>query len=74
MDAHLCLLFFVDAVKVLVCDRIELKSFSMKCHLCMHVLTQGGLQGEEDSLCVSITMTKGVTFKSCVFLVSNFSM
>lgn len=74
MEAHLCFLFFIDAVKVLVCDCIKLKSFSMKCHLCMHVLTQDGLKREEDLLSVSVTTTAGFTFKSCIFLASNFSM
>ena len=50
MEAHLCFLFFTDPVKVLVCDCIKLKSFRMKCHLCVHVLTQDGLKREEDLL------------------------
>lgn len=44
MSECLNFLFFIDAVKVLVCNCIQLKSFGMKCHLSMHVLTQDGLQ------------------------------
>lgn len=43
MSECLNFLFFIDAVKVLVCNCIQLKSFGMKCHLSMHVLTQDGL-------------------------------
>lgn len=41
--SNLCFLFFINAVKILVCDCVQFKSFSMECHLCMHVLTKDGL-------------------------------